>query len=41
MKRNLTLDIEDVVGWCKEKICKEDSLVYQNRYTIITSHPIK
>ena len=41
MKRNTTLDIEDVVGWCKEKICKEDSLVYQNRYTIITSHPIK
>jgi len=26
IKRNLDLDTEDVVGWCKEKIVKHDAI---------------
>ncbi len=29
IRRNLSLDTEDVVKWCRKKIQKESSLVYQ------------
>ncbi len=30
IKRNLLLEVEDVIAWCKTKILNEDSLIYRN-----------
>lgn len=30
IKRNLGLDVEDVIGWCKEAILKPDSIITRN-----------
>lgn len=29
IKRNLSLDVEDVVDWCKKKILSSSSLIYR------------
>ena len=30
IKRNLALDTDDVVGWCKEKIISDDAVITRN-----------
>lgn len=30
IKRNLSLDIEDVVGWCRDKISSDNAVITRN-----------